>query len=137
MAKKKGVLDEYYKTREESIDFYHKLSKKIAKLRLRGISSWKPKHYKLMYALAAGVLMPPSAQLALWDPNAYLGMKNKETTFRRGLFNPHVLFTQKVKTVGSKEDPFVMDAAYIQVPNYFPGLAESLNPLAQLGGLTE
>lgn len=136
MAKKKGVLDEYYKTREETIDFYHKLSKKIAKLRLRGISSWKPKHYKLMYALAAGVLMPPSAELALWNPNAYLGMKNKETTFRRGLFNPHVLFTENVKTTGWNEDPFVMMDNDIIVDNPFDILGESLNPLAQLGGLT-
>jgi hypothetical protein len=103
------VLDDYYKTREETIDFYHKLSKKIAKLRLRGISSWKPKHFKLMYALRSGVLIPPSAEKSLYDPQAYVGTgKTKEKALRRGLFNPHVVFGNAVITTNYKNnDPFM------------------------------
>lgn len=102
-------MDDYYSTREETIDFYHKLSKKIAKLRLRGISSWKPKHYKLMYALSTGTLIPPSAQRALWDPNAYPGTSTttRPIAMKRGLFNPYALFGYHTFVVGKNEDPFI------------------------------
>ena len=114
-------MDDYYSTRLEVIEFYTKLSKKIAKLRLRGMSSWKPKHYKLMYAIQNGTLLPPDPLVhSIMNPNAYPGSEGYNTKFgvqrarQRGIFNPHYLF-EPVQANGQdgagyadKEDPFTL-----------------------------
>lgn len=109
------MLDDYYSSREEVIDFYTKLSKKIAKMRLRGMSSWKPKHFKIMYAIQSGKLLPPDMVLhSIMDPNAYPGTEvyshgyNRKFAMKRGLFNPHVLFPISENKYKYKEDPFTM-----------------------------
>ena len=108
-------MDDYYSSREQVIDFNTKLSKKIAKLRLRGISSWKPKHYKLMYAIQNGTLIPPDRVLkSIMDPAAYPGTAESGTkvlAYRRGIFNPFVLSkmtTNNRADSGYREDPFLM-----------------------------
>lgn len=117
LAKKKGVLDDYYQSRLEVIDFYTKLSKKIAKLRLRGISQWKPKHFKIMYAIQNGTLIPPDMLVnSIMNPLAYPGVNGSLSlgsgrARQRGIFNPHYLFeqTRPAQTGGFKaggEDPF-------------------------------
>ena len=97
------------------IDFYTKLSKKIAKLRLRGMSSWKPKHYKIMYAIQSGALLPPDMVLrGVMDPLAYPGTPGyrhrmgRADAYKRGIFNPHVLFPHSRDQYRYKEDPFTM-----------------------------
>lgn len=61
-----------------------------------------------MYALRTGVLIPPSAEKSLYDPQAYVGStKTTEKALRRGLFNPHVMFAAKVDTTAPyNNDPF-------------------------------
>lgn len=116
LAKRKGVLDDYYETRLKVIDWYHKLSKKIAKLRLKGISAWRPKDYKLMYAIQNGNLIPPDLNIhSLMTPLGYPGVGNpgKQRAKQRGIFNPKYLFQvvrDQYGAVGEaknfKEDPF-------------------------------
>lgn len=88
MAKKKGVLTDYYQTREDVIDFYHDLSKRLAKLRNKGVAFMTEEDYKLLYAIHDGTLQMPSMQVGLMSPNGYPDKNN----FRRGMFNPHVIF---------------------------------------------
>lgn len=62
-----------------------------------------------MYALRTGVLIPPSAQKSLYDPQAYVGStKTTEKALRRGLFNPHVMFAAPpiATTAPYNNDPF-------------------------------
>lgn len=61
-----------------------------------------------MYALRTGVLIPPSVEKSLYDPQAYVGSTTTtKKALRRGLFNPHVMFTAQVATTAPyNNDPF-------------------------------
>lgn len=61
-----------------------------------------------MYALRSGVLIPPSAEKSLYDPQAYVGTgSTKAKAMRRGLFNPYVMFAAPVITMDPyNNDPF-------------------------------
>lgn len=58
--------------------------------------------------------MPPDMVLkSIADPKAYPGTKNSSifgdtASYRRGLFNPHVLFGIQNNQYKFKEDPFTM-----------------------------
>jgi hypothetical protein len=86
IAKQKGILNDYYDQREELIDYYHDLSRRIAKMRLRGEASWTKEDYELAYGIRSGMIMLPSGEL--WDPSAYkMGIDSNNERIKRGLFN--------------------------------------------------
>lgn len=108
------MLDDYYSSRLDVIEFYTRLSKKIAKLRLRGMSSWKPKHYKLMYALHNGTLLSPDRMIrSIMDPKAYPGtdgssVMSTQDAKQRGIFNIKYLFGFDKPSYNYREDPFTL-----------------------------
>jgi hypothetical protein len=108
LARDKGILSDYFTTREETIDKYHDLSKQIAKMRLRGRSAWTAEDYQLAYAIKSGVIKLP--QGSLFNPTSYLLDDPKDAdadNAKRGFFNPKRLFsTMSSKYLRDKEDPF-------------------------------
>lgn len=130
-------MDDYYQSRLEVIEFYTKLSKKIAKLRLRGISQWKPKHFKIMYAMQSGTLIPPDPEVhSIMNPLAYPGVTGStvmgvQRARQRGIFNPHYLFAPITPAAngGFKrggEDPFGLDIAVERGDIFGAGSFDSL-----------
>lgn len=105
LAREKGVLGDYYDTREKLIDYYHDISARVAKMRLLGRSAWGPEDYKLAYAIKTGVLKLPTG--SLMNPTSYrLGGSNAQNK-RRGFFNPHRMFRGITSSyLRDSEDPF-------------------------------
>ena len=105
LAKKKGVLTDYYKTREDVIDFYHDLSRKLARMRNKGVAFMDEEEYKILYAIHTGTLHMPDIRVGLMTPDGY----PKTDNFRRGVFNPHVIFGISSTNVPytDHQDPFL------------------------------
>ncbi len=108
LARRKGILDDYYQTREQVIDYNHDVSKRAAHMRLKGMSKWTKDDWKFWYALDSG-LLDVDLTGPLWDPNFNLGKKHKdsEKAIKRGLFNPLYLFPKDntKHLIPRKEDP--------------------------------
>lgn len=85
VAKEKGVLGDWYDQRLEVIDFYHDLSRRIARMRLLGTASWSKEDYELAFAIKAGYIRLPKG--ALYLPDSYTFGENVNRQIKRGLFN--------------------------------------------------
>lgn len=84
IAKEKGVLGDFYDQRLEVIDFYHDLSRRIARMRLLGTAHWTKEDYELAFAIKAGYIRIPSGPLYM--PNSYV-FGTADAEIKRGLFN--------------------------------------------------
>ena len=85
IAKEKGVLRDWYDSRLEMIDYYHDLSRRIARMRLLGTAHWTEEDYQLAFAIQAGYLKLPSGPLYL--PESYKVYGSESDHIKRGLFN--------------------------------------------------
>jgi hypothetical protein len=105
LAREKGLLKEYFDSREKTIDYWHEISRQIAKMRLLGRSYWGPEDYRLAFAIKTGVLKLPKG--SLFDPKSYLLGEASEANIKRGFFNPLRLFKGlRSRYLRTHEDPF-------------------------------
>jgi hypothetical protein len=85
IAKEKGVLGDFYDQRLEVIDFYHDLSRRIARMRLLGTAHWTKEDYELAFAIKAGYIRIPHGPL--YHPDSYKFDADTNASIKRGLFS--------------------------------------------------
>lgn len=85
LARQNGALGDYYDTRAEVIREYHRISERIAFMRMYGRASWSYDDYQLCYAIKSGVFKLPKG--SLWDPAQYNTEASNGAAIQRGFFN--------------------------------------------------
>lgn len=92
MYKKKGLLDNYYKTRLDYIDYIADVEKELAKIRLKGVAGMTMDDYKLLYQIDQGILDYAPDMGPVWDPARtwpHSRYKNDPDNMKKkALFNP-------------------------------------------------
>ena len=79
------MLGDWYDQRLEVIDYYHDMSRRIARMRLLGTAAWTKEDYELAFAIKAGYLRLPNG--ALYLPESYTFGETPDQQVKRGLFN--------------------------------------------------
>lgn len=79
------MLGDFYDQRLEVIDFYHDLSRRIARMRLLGTAHWTKEDYELAFAIKAGYIRIPHGPLYM--PDSYKFDANTDAAVKRGLFS--------------------------------------------------
>lgn len=79
------MLGDFYDQRLEVIDFYHDLSRRIARMRLLGTAHWTKEDYELAFAIKAGYIRIPHGPL--YHPDSYKFDADTDAAVKRGLFS--------------------------------------------------
>ena len=137
IAKEKGVLGDWYDQRLEVIDYYHDMSRRIARMRLLGTAAWTKEDYELAFAIKAGYLRLPRG--ALYLPESYTFDENPDQQVKRGLFNVRrwIKYDVAGDQLRKLQDPFPTLPAGNLAAGDGLGALDVMGPQAQYGSGTK